>query len=165
MPRQSMVAEGVRFVTLCTERLGTIYHAPSMNTKDEIIWHLEREYTEPVRDPLWKHIYLSRGLMRVVDSSDFQQLNRIKQLGPSYLVYPGATHTRLNHSLGVFHLAKRILRALVGFDTCIDLSVEGVRAFLCASLLHDVGHFPYAHSLKELPLREHEELTGKIILS
>ncbi|HUX13829.1 MAG TPA: HD domain-containing protein [Spirochaetia bacterium] len=136
-----------------------------MNTKDSIIWHLDREYTAPVRDPLWKHIYLSPGLMKVVDSPDFQQLHRIKQLGPSYLVYPGATHTRLNHSFGVFHLARRIIRALLSFDSCMPLSVEGVKAFLCAALLHDVGHFPYAHSLKDLPLRDHEQLTGQIILS
>ena len=69
-----------------------------MSTRDDIIWHLDREFTSPIRDPLWKHIYLSPGLMKVIDSPDFQQLHRIKQLGPSYLVYPGATHTRLNHS-------------------------------------------------------------------
>ncbi len=136
-----------------------------MNTKDAIIWHLDREYTEPVRDPLWKHIYLSPGLMGVMDSPNFQQLHRIKQLGPSYLVYPGATHTRLNHSLGVFHIARRVIRALIGFDGCMDLSLEGVKAFLCAALLHDVGHFPFTHSLKDLPLLDHEELTGHSILS
>lgn len=134
-----------------------------MSTRDDIIWHLDREYTSPIRDPLWKHIYLSPGLMKVIDSPDFQQLHRIKQLGPSYLVYPGATHTRLNHSFGVFHLARRIIRALLSFESCAGLSVEGVKAFLCAALLHDVGHFPYAHSLKELPLRDHEALTGRII--
>ncbi|WP_455382949.1 HD domain-containing protein [Salinispira pacifica] len=136
-----------------------------MNARDNVIWHLDREYTAPVRDPLWKNIYLSRPMLKVVDSPDVQQLHRIKQLGPSYLVYPGATHTRLNHSFGVFHLARRIVRALISYDNCIPLSVEGVKAFLCAALLHDVGHFPFAHSLKELPLREHEELTGSIILS
>ena len=71
--------------------------------------HIETEYTAPVRDPLWSHIYLSPAMMRLVDTNEFQQLSRIKQLGPTYLVYPGATHTRLNHSLGVFHIAKRVI--------------------------------------------------------
>jgi len=136
-----------------------------MSARDDIIWHLDREFTSPIRDPLWKHIYLSPGLMKVIDSPDFQQLHRIKQLGPSYLVYPGATHTRLNHSFGVFHLARRIIRALLSFESCTWLSTDGVKAFLCAAMLHDVGHFPYAHSLKELPLRDHEALTGSIISS
>ena len=99
-------------------------------------------------------------MMRLVDTAAFQQLARIKQLGPTYLVYPGATHTRLNHSLGVFHIARRIVQRLVQHHEGPALTVEGVKAFLAASLLHDVGHFPYTHSFKSLPLAEHEHLTG-----
>ena len=130
-----------------------------------ILLHLHEEYTEPIRDPIWKNIGLSEPLKRILSHERVQKLARIKQLGPTYLVYPGATHTRLNHSLGVFHLAKRIVEALLSFSACRDLSLEGVKAFLCASLLHDLGHFPYAHSLKELALTEHETLTGDIVLS
>jgi len=136
-----------------------------MSTRDRIIAHLDRDYTEPVRDPLWKHIHLSEGMVHLIDSRQFQQLHRIKQLGPSYLVYPGATHSRLSHSLGVFHISRRIIRALIAFDSCMELSQEGVKAFLCAALLHDVGHFPFAHSLKDLPLKDHEQLTGDLIES
>ncbi len=128
---------------------------------ERILNHLERDYTQPVRDPLWKHIYLSDGLMRIIDSTRFQQLNRIKQLGPSYLVYPGATHTRLSHSLGVFHIARQMIRTLVTRSDCPPLTMDGVKAFLTASLVHDLGHFPYAHSLKDLPLKDHEKLTGE----
>lgn len=134
-----------------------------MNTRDSIIFHLDRDYQKPVRDPLWSNIYLSEELLNVIDSAPFRQLSRIKQLGPSFLVYPGATHTRLNHSLGVFHLAKRMIRTLLGFREFDSMTVEGVKSFLCAALLHDLGHFPYTHSFKELPLKDHEKLTAEIL--
>ncbi|MFP4153035.1 MAG: HD domain-containing protein [Alkalispirochaeta sp.] len=130
------------------------------------IWnHLETEYTAPIRDPLWGHIYLSPAMLKLVNTPEFQQLSRIRQLGPTYLVYPGATHTRLNHSLGVFHLARRILTRLIQHPEVPRLSLEGVKAFLAAALLHDVGHFPYTHSFKSLPLADHEHLTGRIVRS
>ena len=125
--------------------------------------YLDEEFVEPIRDPLWKNIYLSRGLKEVIHSLPFQQLSAIRQLGPTYLVYPGATHTRLNHSLGVLHIGRRILYRLLLYEDCPPLSLEGVRAFLGACLLHDLGHYPYAHSLKELPLKDHEVLTSEII--
>ena len=133
--------------------------------KEKILRHLNNEYTEPVRDPLWQNIFLSPGFKKLTSLAPFQHLAGIKQLGPSYHVYPGATHTRLSHSLGVFHISKRIISRLVSHPDCIKLSEEGVKSFLCASLLHDLGHFPYAHSLKELPLKDHEVLTGELILS
>ncbi|MFP4363659.1 MAG: HD domain-containing protein [Spirochaetia bacterium] len=126
--------------------------------------HLYKDYTEPVRDPLWKHIYLSPGLIRIMQTREVQKLSRIKQLGPAHLVYPGATHTRLNHSIGVFHIAKRMISALLRYSDCAQMTVDGVKAFLTACFLHDLGHFPYAHSLKELPLKEHESLTAEILL-
>ncbi|MFP4483718.1 MAG: HD domain-containing protein [Spirochaetota bacterium] len=134
-----------------------------MNTRDTIIFHLDRDYRKPVRDPVWSNIYLSEELLKVIDSAPFRQLSRIKQLGPTFLVYPGATHTRLNHSLGVFHLAKRMIRTLLGFQSFDDMSLDGVKSFLCAALLHDLGHFPYTHSFKELPLKEHETLTAELV--
>lgn len=134
-----------------------------MDVKDRTLWHLDRDFTRPIRDPLWHHIQLSDGMLALINTPDFQQLSRIKQLGPSYLVYPGATHTRLAHSLGVFHVAYRIIRRLLTFETCPDIDEPAVRAYLCAALLHDLGHFPFTHSLKELPLVEHEQLAARLI--
>jgi HD superfamily phosphohydrolase len=91
------------------------------------------------------------------------RLHRIMQLGPAFHVYPGATHTRAGHSIGVYHLARRLLISLAEQGAGERLSAEGVFSFLCAALLHDLGHFPYTHSLKELPLEVHERLTAKII--
>lgn len=135
-----------------------------MSARQAIVNHLDTDYVRPIRDPLWQHIYLSEALLELIDTHPFRQLSRIKQLGPAYLVYPGATHTRFSHSLGVFHLAKRMIRALLNYGIDRQVTLEGVKAFLCAALLHDLGHFPYTHSFKELPLKEHETLTGELIL-
>ncbi len=131
--------------------------------KREVLNHLNNEYTEPVRDPVWRNIYLSRGLLRLLNEEPCQKLNRIKQLGPAHLVYPGATHTRLNHSLGVFGIAVRLIRHLLNYFPPNRLDVEDVKAFVTAALLHDLGHYPYAHSLKDLDVRSHESLTAEII--
>ena len=116
-----------------------------------------------IRDPLWKHIYLPEELAAALTTPDFVRLSRIRQLGPTELVYPGAVHTRAGHSLGVYELARRILERLEqrGADW---ITPTGRSSWYAAALFHDIGHFPYTHSLKELPLEEHEVLSGRIVL-
>ncbi|MBN2625037.1 MAG: HD domain-containing protein [Spirochaetales bacterium] len=134
-----------------------------MKNPEKILNYLDREFTDAVRDPVWGHIYLSPFLRRLTQTKDFSKLNGIRQLGPSIHVYPGATHTRYNHSLGVYHIAGKLIRLLVQHPECPPLTLTGVKSFLNAALLHDLGHFPYTHSLKELPLTDHEQLSGRII--
>jgi len=133
--------------------------------KDDVRSALYEGYTEPIRDALWGHIYLTPALSALTESPPFMRLQRIMQLGPTLRVYPGATHNRASHSIGVYHLARRLLAHLAEEGADSWLSPEGIKSFLCAALLHDLGHFPYTHSLKELPLEEHEVLTGRLILS
>lgn len=133
------------------------------------IWDkLKISFSEPVRDPIWHNILLPSSFSELVLSKDFIKLSRILQLGPAQLVYPGATHTRRAHSFGVFEIAKRILSTIASKadSGSIIHSINKTEAlsFLVAALCHDLGHFPYTHSLKELPLREHEELTADIML-
>ncbi len=123
----------------------------------------DRLFTEAIRDPLWKHIYLTPQLFDITHSTDFVRLWRIKQLGPTDFVYPGAVHTRASHSYGVYFIAFKLLKRLIEQDATW-ITESGCFSFLCAALLHDLGHFPYTHSLKELPLLEHEELTALLIL-
>jgi len=125
---------------------------------------LNENYTYPVRDVLWGHIYMTEEQALLTESAPFMRLNRIMQLGPVYLVYPGATHTRASHSIGVYHIGRRLLQNLAERGASAWLTPEGVKSFLAACLLHDLGHFPYTHSLKELSLASHEALTGGIIL-
>ncbi|MGD1822314.1 MAG: HD domain-containing protein [Pleomorphochaeta sp.] len=131
--------------------------------KNELLEYLETEFSIVVRDPLWKDIKLSESIYKVYMSKEVQKLSRIKQLGPTNLVYPGAMHTRLCHSLGVYHLSKEILITLITKTDNMFFTLDGVNSFLLAALLHDIGHFPYTHSLKELPLIDHEVLATNII--
>jgi HD superfamily phosphohydrolase len=111
---------------------------------------------------------LPMSFMRLIELPQFQKLASIRQLGPTYLVYPGAVHTRLIHSIGVFEIARRMILALntrlrqTGRKVPWDLT--GLKSFLAAALLHDLGHFPYTHSLKDLPLASHEALAAREIL-
>jgi HD superfamily phosphohydrolase len=127
--------------------------------------YLYLEFSHPVRDPVWQNILFPDAFLPILDCADFRKLAGIRQLGPTHLVYPGAMHTRYGHSLGVYHLGKKLIQSLLPKDGDGLLDREGVDSFLCACLLHDLGHFPYAHSLKELSLKDHEELTSERILS
>ena len=127
--------------------------------------HLITEYTHTVRDPLWRDIGLSAGFRELFMSEPMQKLNRIRQLGPAYLVYPGAVHTRLAHSLGVFHVTRLMLISLLTRAQRFSLSDEGLRAVLVAAMLHDMGHFPYAHALKDSVSATHEHLGAQLIAS
>ena len=133
--------------------------------KDKVRAALLKDYSEPIRDTLWGHIYLTPALAALTESSPFMRLHRILQLGPTLRVCPGATHTRASHSIGVYYLARRLLIHLTEEGADSWLSPEGIKSFLCAALLHDLGHFPYTHSLKELPLEEHEVLTARQIVA
>lgn len=105
---------------------------------------------EVVRDPLWNTIRLDPTALRLIDTPQFQRLRHIRQLGLAYLVYPGATHTRFDHALGVYHLARWAL-SLLGERGELD-GVDPVECTLMpyAALLHDVGHYPFSHALEEL---------------
>ncbi|MCS6916175.1 MAG: HD domain-containing protein [Chitinophagales bacterium] len=88
----------------------------------------------------------------------FQRLSRIRQLGLTYLVYPGALHSRLSHALGAMHLMQEALASLQGKG--VSIQPHEAEAATAAILLHDIGHGPFSHTLEELivPLR-HEQLT------
>ena len=125
----------------------------------------ETRFSEAIRDPVWRHIWLTPEFRDITLSEPFLRLYRIKQLGPTEYVYPGASHSRASHSLGVYHVALRLLRVLLGHGADRWVTAEGCASFLVAALLHDLGHFPFTHSLKELPLDDHESLTGRAILT
>jgi HD superfamily phosphohydrolase len=125
----------------------------------------DSHFSIAVRDPVWKNIWLTPAFREITLSAPFLRLYRIKQLGPAEFVYPGATHTRAAHSFGVYHLALKLLRVLVSRGADSWVSETGCISFLAAALLHDLGHFPFTHALKELPLEDHETLTAMMITS
>lgn len=103
-----------------------------------------------IRDPLWNTIRLDPTAVRIVDTSAFQRLRYIRQLGLAHLVYPGATHTRFDHALGVYHLAKTALRFLKERRSVPPEIWEGEELIPYAALLHDIGHYAFSHALEEL---------------
>ncbi len=93
-----------------------------------------------LRDPVHGFIYRTRQQEKVIDTPVFQRLRRIKQLALASLVYPGALHTRFEHSLGVMYLVKRLVEKLIPNENPGDkLLLE------MAALLHDLGHGPFSH--------------------
>ena len=121
-------------------------------------------FVHTVKDPLWGNIPMRSKMRELLSLPDVEKLSRIKQNGPSYRIYPGAVHTRLSHSIGVYHIARRMLLSAVSECTSLPLTETGINSFLTACLLHDIGHFPYAHSLKELSPKTHEEIAAELIM-
>ena len=110
---------------------------------------------------------LTPRVRALLDTTAMRRLSRISQLGLVSLVYPGATHTRLEHSLGVYRLALEFLRRLRR-DERFDATVTGsdAAAFVAAALLHDVGHWAYCHPLEDMGLSElprHESRLPEIL--
>tara|TARA_B100001123_G_scaffold153424_2_gene177465 strand:- start:1462 stop:2748 length:1287 start_codon:yes stop_codon:yes gene_type:complete len=103
-----------------------------------------------VRDPLWNTIRLDPTAARIVDTTVFQRLRYIRQLGLTHLVYPGATHTRFDHVLGVYHLTTTALRLLHERGAIPPEVWEGEELIPFAALLHDIGHYAFSHALEEL---------------
>ena len=102
-----------------------------------------------MRDPIHGFVKLSDKEMKLINTRVFQRLRRIRQLAMTFLVYPGAVHTRFDHSIGVMHIAGRIctkLRELKPGGVC----KEDIVRIRFAALLHDVGHGPFSHVSESL---------------
>ena len=110
---------------------------------------------------------LERALWEVMGTRPFQRLRRIKQLGFLELVFPGATHTRLAHSIGVFHVARQLVGAIRRSRGGTD--EQKMRVAIAAALLHDVGHGMFSHAFERfgkhfnLAMAEHEHVSGELI--
>ena len=113
-----------------------------------------------LNDPVYGFITLNKGiLLNIVDHPYFQRLGRIKQLGLTYLVYPGAHHTRFHHAIGAAHLMEQAVQTLK--DNGILISNDEKTAVILAILLHDIGHGPFSHALENSFVTgiSHEEIS------
>lgn len=113
-----------------------------------------------INDPVFGFIKIPRGMLYgIVEHPLFQRLNRINQLGLASVVYPGARHTRFQHSLGAFHLMSEAIQNLQQKGQFIfDSEAEAVQA---AILMHDIGHGPFSHVLENTLINgiDHEEIS------
>lgn len=113
-----------------------------------------------VNDPVHGFIQMPVGIgSEIVNHPWFQRLRNIKQLGLAHYVYPGAMHTRFQHSLGAYFLTHQAIEVLQSKG--IDISDHESEAVLLAILLHDIGHGPYSHTLEKVLLKDinHEQIT------
>ncbi len=119
------------------------------------------------RDPVHNIIALDsaqdddRLLIALIDTSEFQRLRRIKQLGLALYTYQGAEHSRFTHSLGVMHVMTRVLNKLA---VDYQISPETRIAARAAALLHDIGHGPFSHVIEKATKIKHENWTKQILL-
>ncbi len=118
-----------------------------------------------INDPVYGFITIHSGLIfDIIDHPYFQRLRRIKQLGLTELVYPGAHHTRFHHAIGAMHLMTETLENLR--TKGVEISDEEYEATLIAILLHDIGHGPFSHALESTLLKEvaHESISHLTIV-
>ena len=117
-----------------------------------------------ITDPIHDFIRINKTERKIIDTSVFQRLRRIKQLSGAHLTYPGAQHTRFEHSLGVLHIASMAGESLHSKELMSNEVVQNIRF---AALLHDIGHGPFSHLFEEVLQRKkqnHEEIGKQIIL-
>ena len=111
-------------------------------------------------DPIYGFIRIPSTLIfDLIAEPYFQRLRRISQMGLSYLVYPGAHHTRFHHALGSMHLMRKAIQVLRFKD--VEISGEEEEGLLCAILLHDIGHGPFSHAMEHSIVKgvSHEEIS------
>ena len=122
-----------------------------------------------IRDPLWNTIRLDPIAAQIVDTVEFQRLRYIRQLGFTHLVYPGATHTRFDHALGVYHLTTVALDRIRENPRTPPEVLQDGHLIPYAALLHDIGHYPFSHALEELEAEyvptHHEEVSKQFLAS
>lgn len=131
---------------------------------------------ERIRDPLHNLIEFGSDqfehvIWQVIQTRSFQRLRRIKQLGFSELVYPGATHSRFAHSVGVFHIARHLMRIIERHIRAGGLHFRDHQAHvaLAAALVHDVGHGMFSHAFEDVGKRlgitmaRHEHVSDRLI--
>jgi HD superfamily phosphohydrolase len=137
------------------------------------------EPTKRIRDPVHGLIVfklsdeIDRAAWELLDTPEFQRLRRVKQLGVSEFTFPGATHTRFAHCVGVFHVARRLMKVATSRIPAQDSNPHRIRVSLLAALLHDLGHGPFSHAFEEaeksrlrnMPgaYKSHEQWTAEII--
>ncbi|MBS7635438.1 HD domain-containing protein [Candidatus Bathyarchaeota archaeon] len=125
---------------------------------------VQRKYWGEIKDPIYGYVRITEAERKIIDSYPFQRLRRIRQLAGAEYVYPGANHTRFEHSIGVMHLA----------GTFIDnpqlsqiISEDEAQTVRIAALLHDVGHGPFSHVFEHVLTKflgkTHEDMTTWVI--
>ena len=115
-------------------------------------------------DPIHDFVRVNQNELEIIDTPIFQRLRRIKQLSGAHLIYPGAQHTRFEHSLGVMHIASMACQTLLEKSI---IPLDQIQNLRFAGLLHDIGHGPFSHLFEEILQKNqkisHEDIGRNII--
>lgn len=101
-----------------------------------------------VLDAIFGHLEFDNYVWEIVDTVEFQRLRNLKQLGNCHFIYPGGTHTRFEHSLGVAHLSNKLVAHLLNDQAGYSTNKKDnfyIQGITLAGLLHDLGHGPFSH--------------------
>eukprot|EP01103_Thecamoeba_quadrilineata_P014178 TRINITY_DN4153_c0_g1_i1.p1 TRINITY_DN4153_c0_g1~~TRINITY_DN4153_c0_g1_i1.p1 ORF type:complete len:473 (+),score=37.58 TRINITY_DN4153_c0_g1_i1:83-1501(+) len=152
------------------------YLSPSLKRKhSELGELLYYEYetstssrSKVINDPVHGHVTFPDYIMDIVDTPQFQRLRDLKQLGCISYVFPGATHSRFEHSLGVSHLGRELIQRLKVQQPELEIENRDVKSVEIAALCHDLGHGPFSHSFegwvrKVQPGWCHEQMSQKML--
>jgi len=123
-----------------------------------------KAYWGEIKDPVHGYVYITEAEKNIIDTYSMQRLRRLRQLAGSEYVYPGANHTRFEHSLGVMYLAGQVLENPNISRVVSDEEIDMCRV---SALLHDCGHGPFSHVFEHLLIKNlgktHEDITAWII--
>ncbi|XP_029579762.1 deoxynucleoside triphosphate triphosphohydrolase SAMHD1 isoform X1 [Salmo trutta] len=145
---QKMTGVGLRYLT---ETLLDKMGVGPLGTRLQILhslrklWQLAAETIKVVNDPIHGHVEMHPLLVRIMDTPQFQRLRHIKQLGGAYFVFPGASHNRFEHSIGVGYLAGQLVQVLNERQPELLISSRDILCVQIAGLCHDLGHGPFSH--------------------
>ncbi|XP_040009322.1 deoxynucleoside triphosphate triphosphohydrolase SAMHD1 isoform X2 [Xiphias gladius] len=145
---QKITGVGLRYLKDSDlEKIGIEYLGDRLQILHSLskLWQIEADPSKVFNDPIHGHMELHPLLVKIIDTPQFQRLRNIKQLGGTYFVFPGASHNRFEHCIGVGYLAGQLVKALNERQPELFISRRDILCVQIAGLCHDLGHGPFSH--------------------